>query len=185
LRQQKEMEMNEFAESDIVWGPPLNLRIADRQRLFREYLLCARAGLLTSLVACPIAILFIKRMHLEFPPAGLILAVLLFVALPWVVMLPTLAWWRWGPAPLPVKPDLYRLTMNGIQLPQTRVHDLPLIRWSNVKWWELRKVKGFDQFQIIALAPAVGRIRKIWLPANDRDVQILSALTQYAGSARQ
>jgi len=172
------MNATESPAIDVVWGPPRNFEKDSRRAKFRVHLVATRAQVITSFIALPIVALVIRWLNLAIPVSGVSLVLAGFILLPWILMTPALLCWRFGPRPFEPRQDLYRLTADGLYLPQARRRDPAFLKWADLIWWDLRKSKQLNRYRIIVLRTQT-RIRRLLLPADSRDDQIIEALSRF------
>jgi hypothetical protein len=178
------MESSEEPPQEIVWTKPREMKQASRQMLLRENFVIFRAAVVTAGIACPIAALIIKWLHLPVPVWPIFAIVFGWIGVVALLALPRLMWSRWRPVPVEPRADLYRLTGEGLSLPQYRPRDPAFVKWDQVKWWRVGKARRLSTFRTIVICIRRAPLRRAWLPNTDADGLILAAFEKHVGKAR-
>ncbi|HSV13105.1 MAG TPA: hypothetical protein VLI90_02515 [Tepidisphaeraceae bacterium] len=177
------MDSNEKTDEEMTWErPTAALRQARYEANRRENISIFRMLLITVAIASPISVVAIKWLRLEMPVWPVIVVPLIGALLPLVQLLLSAALER--RLSRTQSPYLYRVTKDGLELPQHGAFDRPFIRWNEVKWWRVRNAKRLTGFREIAIAVHRFGFRRLWLPSSEMDAMIISSFEKYVGPPR-
>lgn len=170
---------------EICWGPPPRLFLAANEALIRQNCCIGYVQFVTLLFAGPAALGVAYWNSIPVPVIPVTLAIGAYMSLPWISSIAIglesrfLPMNRAGP-----RQNQYRLTRLGLHLPQKSRRDLAFVAWGTIVSAAIAPAKGLPQFRQITIR-FIGRRRKIWLPADSRDQEIVAALRIHLGDKLQ